>query len=203
MIVKNCCMTQRIWVDDFTGRIASMIPARDLYIVWGDDSSYWEWVRRDDSRFEHVARLRYVWWFDVWQRLNCNILSPNTHYTVSFIVRMDKNSVGYGNLSSRYGYGHLSSFIFSVVRPDGVRMESARFLDDLEKSVETHGQGFSLTPLSQDENGWIEFVAGEFFLEEQRPCEGAKEIEFSMKNIDCTFTKSDIWVDCVKIEPKH
>ncbi|GLJ20940.1 hypothetical protein SUGI_0382250 [Cryptomeria japonica] len=189
--------TKSIWLDESTGKIGCMISARDLCIAWGDNRSYWEWVRRDDSRFEQVARLRYVWWFDVWQRFKCSILSPNTQYRVSFIIRMDDNSRG-----SRYG-GYPSPFIFSVVAPDGVRMESVRFLDDLEKPVEKHAKGFSMTPFSQDENGWLEFVAGEFFIEEVFPNGGAKEIVFCMKNVDCSFTKSNVWVEGVKIEPKH
>ncbi|GLJ20941.1 hypothetical protein SUGI_0382270 [Cryptomeria japonica] len=82
-------------------------------------------------------------------------------------------------------------------------MESARFLDDLEKPVENHGKGFSMTPFSENENGWLEFVAGEFFLKEEHLNGGAKEIEFSMKNTDSTFMKTNIWVEGVKIEPKH
>ncbi|KAH9318912.1 hypothetical protein KI387_020681, partial [Taxus chinensis] len=51
--------TKSIWVDGSTGKIGCMISARDLSIAWGDNNAYWEWVRRDDSRFEQVAKLRY------------------------------------------------------------------------------------------------------------------------------------------------
>ncbi|GLJ20944.1 hypothetical protein SUGI_0382310 [Cryptomeria japonica] len=82
-------------------------------------------------------------------------------------------------------------------------MESARFLDDLEKSVENYEKGFSMTSFSQDENDLVKFVAGEFYLEEKRPNEGAKEIKFSMKNTDGTSFNKKIWLEGVKIEPKH
>ncbi|XP_057866559.1 putative F-box protein PP2-B8 [Cryptomeria japonica] len=189
--------TKSIWSEISTEKICCMIPATDLIIAQSYDLLCWEWVRRDDSRFAQVARLRYVWMFDIWQCFKCSILSANTHYKVSFIIRLDNNFPW-----SRH-VGYPSPFIFSVVAPDGVRMESARFLDDLEKPVENHGKGFSMTPFSENENGWLEFVAGEFFLKEEHLNGGAKEIEFSMKNTDSTFMKTNIWVEGVKIEPKH
>lgn len=64
----------------------------------------------------------------------------------------------------------LSPFIFSDEACFGVRIQSARFLDVLEDSVEERmHEGVRMTPFAQDENGWPEFVAGEFFLEKERP----------------------------------
>uniref|UniRef100_A0A0D6QXW3 F-box domain-containing protein n=1 Tax=Araucaria cunninghamii TaxID=56994 RepID=A0A0D6QXW3_ARACU len=175
--------TKAMWVDRSTGQIGCMVSARGLCITWSGDNRYWDWVSSDDSRFEQLAKLRLVWWFDVYGRFDCTLLLPNTHYRVSFIVKMEGIIVR---------YGASTPFNFCLTTTAGNHIESARFLNDLERPVE------NTTPLRHGENGWMEFVAGEFFLEES-----CGEIEFFMKNIDCSFAKRGVLLDGVKIEPMH
>lgn len=175
--------SKRIWVDRTTGKVGCMVSARDLCVIWGDDSRYWNWVSREDSRFESLAELNYVWWFEVKGGFECNLLSPNTRYRVSFVVKIDE---------SRMSIPFRTPFIFSVDSVNGDHMESGRYLDELERAVENR------TPLIRAGNGWMEFVAGEFFLEEDEAI--PREIGFCMKNTDNSI-KTGIWIDGVRIEP--
>ncbi|KAH9291049.1 hypothetical protein KI387_044178 [Taxus chinensis] len=182
--------TKRIWLDKSTGKIGCMLSAKALDITWGNDTRYWRWVSRDDSKFEQVAELVLVWWFEVWRRIECTLLSPNTQYIVSFVVKIDKTEVP----------SYPSPFVFSLKTPNGDLIESARFLDDLEKPVEKHG-GLKMTPVTYGENGWIEFVVGEFSLEDDEDNDDTKDIDVSMKNTSSCI-KSGIFIDGVKIVPK-
>ncbi|KAH9289107.1 hypothetical protein KI387_033224, partial [Taxus chinensis] len=120
-------------------------------------------------------------------RFECSLLSPNTEYSVSFVVKINKRKVE----------SHPTPFTFSLTTTDGDVIESARFLHDLEKSVGSHG-GLKMTHAKYGEHGWIEFIAGDFMLSEN----GAREIHFSMQNLDCRYAKSGISIDGVKITPK-
>ncbi|GLJ10583.1 hypothetical protein SUGI_0131120 [Cryptomeria japonica] len=47
---------------------------------------------------------------------------------------------------------------------EGNWISSARFLDNIEKPVDSYG-GFDMTPVKYEENRWIEFVVGELMTD--------------------------------------
>ncbi|GLJ10584.1 hypothetical protein SUGI_0131140 [Cryptomeria japonica] len=182
---------QSIWLDQSTGKIGLNTSARSLTIKHGDDDRYWQWVSTDESRFGQVKELIEVWFFHVYHRFECTLLSPNTEYTVAFVVKIDQSRV----------HSHQSPFEFCLQTIEGNLIQSARFLDDLERSVESHGE-FSMTPLINAEDGWMEFVVGEFFLKEDDGSRQARVVDVFMKNQNCNFSKSGIFLDGLKIAPK-
>ncbi|CAL5208349.1 unnamed protein product [Lathyrus oleraceus] len=52
-----------------SGKKIYMLSARDLSITWGDTPTYWNWIILPESRFQEVARLRYVWWFEIYGKI--------------------------------------------------------------------------------------------------------------------------------------
>ncbi|GLJ10586.1 hypothetical protein SUGI_0131160 [Cryptomeria japonica] len=182
---------QSIWLDQSTGKIGLKTAARSLTIKHGDDDRYWQWVSTDESRFGQVKELIEVWFFHVYHRFECTLLSPNTEYTVAFVVKTDQSRV----------HSHQSPFEFCLQTIEGNLIQSARFLDDLERSVESHGE-FTMTLLINAEDGWMEFVVGEFFLKEDDGSKQARVVDVFMKNQNCNFSKSGIFLDGLKIAPK-
>ncbi|GLJ36021.1 hypothetical protein SUGI_0722640 [Cryptomeria japonica] len=183
---------QIVWLDQSTEKIGLKASARSLVIIWGNEDKYWRWVQTEESSFGQVAELVEVWWFEVYQRFECTLLSSNTEYTVAFIVKIDKSRTN----------SYPSPFVFSFKTPEGNWTRSARFLDDLDKPVESH-EGLQMTPLRYAENGWIEFIVGEFFLKEDDGCGRTRVIDVYMKNENSSFSKSGIFLDGVKITPKQ
>ncbi|GLJ36014.1 hypothetical protein SUGI_0722330 [Cryptomeria japonica] len=175
--------TQRIWIDRSTDKICLMVSAKALDITFGLDSRYWEWVSKESSRFDHAAELKSVECFQVWQRIDCALLTPETEYSVRFVLRIDKQKMS----------ECPSQFTFSLIA-DGKSTESAICLDDFTKVVDVPKK----TDFIIQRNGWTEFVAGEFVSKKHgESC----EIEVCMKNTD-SYPKSGIVIDGVKIEPK-
>ncbi|GLJ10587.1 hypothetical protein SUGI_0131180 [Cryptomeria japonica] len=182
---------QIVWLDQSTGKICLKVSARSLTIEWGDDDKYWRWVSTEDSRFDQVKELVAVWFFHVYHRFEFTLLSPNTHYTVAFVIKIDQSRM----------HSHQSPFEFSLQTTEGKLIKSARFLDDLERPVSSHGE-FTMTPLIYADDGWMELVVGEFFLKADDGSGQARVVDVFMKNNNCNFKKSGVFLDGVKITPK-
>ncbi|GLJ55208.1 hypothetical protein SUGI_1184670 [Cryptomeria japonica] len=182
---------QIVWLDQSTGKISLKTSARSLTITHGNDNTFWPWVSTEESSFGQVKESVGVWFFKVYKRIECKLLSPNTEYTVAFVVKIDQCKMD----------SYQSPFEFSLQTIEGNLISSALFLDDLEKPVESHG-GFDMTPVKYGENGWMEFVVGEFFLKEDDGRGQARVVDVFMKNENCNFQKSGIFLDGLKIIPK-
>ena len=83
-------------------------------------------------------------------------MASNTDYSIAFFLKIDKTK---GDSQSP-----PSPFTFSLKRIDGELIKSARFLDDLDKSIEVDEH--ELNPMITGEKGWMKFVVGNFFLKE-------------------------------------
>ncbi|CAN0875533.1 F-box protein PP2-B10 [Linum grandiflorum] len=70
-----------------SGKKCYMIGARGLAIIWGDNPNYWTWRPLPFSRFEEVAELEHVWWFDIKGRIQTTMLSPTTNYGAYFVFK--------------------------------------------------------------------------------------------------------------------
>ncbi|AED93325.2 phloem protein 2-B12 [Arabidopsis thaliana] len=53
------------WMEKRSGKKCWMLSARKLDIVWVDSPEFWIWVSIPDSRFEEVAGLLMVCWFEI------------------------------------------------------------------------------------------------------------------------------------------
>eukprot|EP01018_Ginkgo_biloba_P009132 Gb_37180 [translate_table: standard] len=158
--------TKRLWLERPTGKICYMLSARDLRIVWGDDERYWLWVPRDESslgsvrlgktRFGQVARLKAVCWLEVGGRFDSTLLSPNTDYCVSFVLKFGHHQYGWDNAPIK----------FSVTPPGQDTLKSSPILVDMDDASEDEEDEDERTPVIQRNDGWREYVAGEFRVEE-------------------------------------
>ncbi|KAL7177423.1 hypothetical protein ACSBR2_030730 [Camellia fascicularis] len=64
-------------VDKQSGKKCFMLPARQLWIIWGDTPHYWTWISLPESR------------------LNTQILSPETNYAAYFVFKTTEQNEGF------------------------------------------------------------------------------------------------------------
>eukprot|EP00252_Welwitschia_mirabilis_P002294 TRINITY_DN12207_c0_g2_i1.p1 TRINITY_DN12207_c0_g2~~TRINITY_DN12207_c0_g2_i1.p1 ORF type:complete len:309 (-),score=33.31 TRINITY_DN12207_c0_g2_i1:21-863(-) len=182
-----------IWLERPTGKIAHMLSAGALFIVWGKDSRYWDWETRPESRFGGCAVLKDVCWLDIQGRVDCKLLSANTTYNVSFMIQFKERSYGWNRVPVK----------LTVRLPDGDVMESDILLD--ESGPERNGSPMMLTPLPCTQDGWFSLIAGEFTVEADWLEDNfvlPKYVEFSMSEWDSGRWKSGLVLDGARIEPK-
>ncbi|XP_057828385.2 F-box protein At2g02240 isoform X2 [Cryptomeria japonica] len=168
---------KKFWLDKATGKICFMFSARDLGIVWGNDTRYWRWISGDGASFDEVAKLIKVCWFEVEGSFDCRLLSPGIAYTVSFRLKLNGLLDGWD----------ITPVKFSVTTSWGHQQQSARFFQNTEEPVEHVGED------------WIEFDAGEFVVEEND--DGPKEVKFKMNEVVGGDWKDGLILDGVKIQP--
>ncbi|KAB2085580.1 hypothetical protein ES319_A05G407900v1 [Gossypium barbadense] len=70
------------WLDRVSGKKCYMLSPRDLSIIWSDTPDYWRWVSIPEARFDEVAELLSVCWFEIRGKISISMLSPMTHYKV-------------------------------------------------------------------------------------------------------------------------
>ena len=80
-------------------------------------------------------------------------MGSNIEYSIAFVLKIDKTK---GESQS-----HPSPFTFSHKRIDGELIKSAKFLDNLDKSIEVDEHELTLVIIG--EKGWMEFIVGNFF----------------------------------------
>lgn len=170
---------KRFWLERSTAKIGYMLSSRILAIAWGNDQRYWRWVARDDSRFDELAELKFVWWLDIWGEVDCRILSADTVYRVVYVLKANDES---------YGLDEGAPIKFSVKAPGVEDMEFQTLLP-----LERRGQHTIAS-------GWIEVVAGEFRVRAAEDIDDdSYEIAFRMKEV--RNMKGGLLVDGVRIEP--
>lgn len=151
-----------------------MLPARELYICWGEDERYWHWGYRNDSRFGEIAELLNVCWLEVGGAMDCRLLSADTEYTVVFVLKLTADSYGLDGQPIK----------FSVKTPGVEEIEFEHLL-----------------PHEVDE--WVEVAAGEFTVRATEDIDDdSSHVEFRMKEVEAGHWKRGLLVDGVKIEPK-
>ncbi|RDX76919.1 F-box protein PP2-B11, partial [Mucuna pruriens] len=158
-------------LDRKSGNKCFMLAARSLFIVWGDNEEYWNWITDPDSRFPEVVELLDVCWLEIRGVINTLSLSPNTRYAAYLVFKMinamefDKWPV---ELSVSIFGGHDSTK--NVCLYPKIKRPNRRV------------RGLQCPNVRGD--GWLEIEMGEFFstnLEEA-------EVQMSVKE-----TKSGNW----------
>ncbi|KAJ0779367.1 putative phloem protein [Helianthus annuus] len=118
-----------------SGRKCYMLGVRNLSIVWGGDTRYWEWG--------HSPESRCVWWLDIQGRIASAMLSPKTTYVAYLVFRVTRDSWG------------LSALGKTIVTFGGVRNETSNVYLQQPRT-----QAHTQTPRS---DGWMEIKLGEFY----------------------------------------
>ncbi|KAL7092164.1 hypothetical protein ACP275_12G148800 [Erythranthe tilingii] len=179
-----------VWVDRFTGRVCMSISAKAMAITGIEDRRYWNFLPTDESRFDVVAYLQQIWWFEVDGTVKFPF--PPDIYTLSFRIHIGKFSRRLGRRISNFEHTHgwdIKPVRFELSTSDGQQASSECFLDETHQD---EGNG------SCKRGCWIEHKVGEFIVGES---DSETEVRFSMKQIDCTHSKGGLCVDSVSIIP--
>ncbi|TKY52055.1 F-box protein PP2-B10 [Spatholobus suberectus] len=175
-------------LEKLTGNKCYMLSARDLSVIWGDTSQYWEWTTLPESRFQEVAALRAVCWFDISGRINALALSSNNHYAAFLVFKM---------IDAR-GF-HFDPVVLSVGILGGNSSTKNVCLDpNLEDNeLDERFRGLQRPYLRRD--GWLEIEMGGFFNS------GLEEDEVQMRVAETTsnWWKSGFVLEGIEVRPKH
>ncbi|KAK4850135.1 hypothetical protein QYF36_004111 [Acer negundo] len=164
---------QKYFVDKECRSNSFILYARQLRIVWGDDTRYWHWYsvkETSDVDVEvDVAQLKNVCWFEIHAKFDTTNLTPGALYQVAFVIKMDE---------SCYGWDHPVNVRLRL--PDG--------------TVKQHKHNVMLKP----KNVWINIPVDEFTVTP----ENTGEIDISMDEYVGGKWKSGLTIKAVTIQPK-
>lgn len=183
---------KEIWLDRVTGRVCMSISAKAMSITGIEDRRYWNWVPTEESRFHAVAYLQQIWWFEVDGMVKFPF--PPDIYTLSFRIHLGRFSKRLGRRVCTYEHTHgwdVKPVRFELSTSDGQFASSECCLDDTEHD-DAHG--------SHKRGCWVDYKVGEFIISES---DSETEVNFSMKQIDCTHSKGGLCVDSVSIIPSN
>ncbi|KAL8154274.1 hypothetical protein V2J09_012034 [Rumex salicifolius] len=180
-----------VWVDRVTSKVCMSISAKAMTITGIEDRRYWNWIPAEESRFQAVAYLQQIWWFEVSGTMSFSL--PPGIYTVSFRLHLGRFTKRLGRRFCNHEHTHgwdIKPVRFELTTSDGQQASIDCYLDESEKD-EMIGH--------HKRCPWIEYKAGEFIVSNDQP---ATEVRFSMKQIDCTHSKGGLCLDSVSIIPK-
>ncbi|XP_054800188.1 F-box protein PP2-A15-like isoform X2 [Prosopis cineraria] len=183
---------QEVWLDRVTGKVCMSISAKATAITGIDDRRYWNWIPTKESRFQTVAYLQQIWWFEV--DGDVKFPFPADVYTVCFRLHLGKFSRRLGRRVCNYEHTHgwdIKPVKFELSTSDGQEASGEHCLDETE-CVDAYG--------NHKRGCWVNYKVGEFVVSGIEP---TTEVRFSMKQIDCTHSKGGLCVDSVFIIPSN
>ncbi|XP_045794099.1 F-box protein PP2-B10-like [Trifolium pratense] len=135
-----------------SGKKVYMLSARDLSIAWGDTPDQCDWIIVPKSRFQEVARLRCMWWFEIHGTINTRVLSANSQYAAFLVFKM-RNAFHFDGFPVELTVGILGNkkctkFVWLKASYDGIEPNDSF-------------QGLQRPKLRSD--GFLEIEMGEFF----------------------------------------
>ncbi|KAJ0968331.1 hypothetical protein J5N97_025248 [Dioscorea zingiberensis] len=90
---------KEIWLEKYSGSICLLISSRAFSITGIDDRRYWNYIPTEESRFQTVAYLQQIWWFEVGGEIE--FCFPKGTYSLFFRVHL-------GRVSKRLGHDPLA-----------------------------------------------------------------------------------------------
>ncbi|KAI3471995.1 hypothetical protein Pfo_028683 [Paulownia fortunei] len=123
-----------VWVDRFTGRVCMSISAKAMVITGIEDRRYWNWIPTEESRFDVVAYLQQMWWFEVDGLVKFPF--PPDIYTLSFRIHLGRFSKRLGRRICNFDHTHgwdIKPVRFELSTSDGQQASSECFLDDTQQ----------------------------------------------------------------------
>jgi hypothetical protein len=172
--------TKEFWLEKSKGRVCMALSSKALVITGIDDRRYWTHMPTTESRFQSVAYLQQIWWFEVVGELDFSF--PVGTYSLYFRIHLGKFSKRFGRrvCSSEHIHGWDKKPVrFQLSTSDGQNALSQCYLDE--------------------PGSWVLYHAGDFVA--SKPGEALK-LKFSMAQIDCTHTKGGLCIDSVLVYPK-
>ncbi|CAN0914131.1 F-box protein PP2-B13 [Linum grandiflorum] len=198
---------QRFKLEKSTGKKCYELSARDLSITWSNESMYWTWSSRPESRFSEVAVLRTMSWLEIEGKISTQMLTPNTKYGAYLIMKLSDQAFGLDlmptEMSVSVGGTEVCSSNTAYLRRRGQdchvemmeRLMYGHRREVLKSTVE--GGGERRLP-AEREDGWLEIEIGEFFSGE---CD--EEVKMSLKEVKGHHLKGGLIVEGIEIRPKH
>lgn len=181
---------KEVWLDRITGRICMSISAKGMAITGIDDRRYWNWIPTEESRFNVVAYLQQIWWFEVDGTVKFPF--PADIYTLTFRLHLGRFYKRLGRRVCSFEHTHgwdVKPVRFEMSTSDG-QQATHEFCLDEHGYIDVNGH--------RKRGSWIEYKVGEFLVNKSG---STTEIRFSMKQIDCTHSKGGLCVDSVFIVP--
>lgn len=174
--------TKQVWLDKSSGKICVAVSYKALRITGIDDRRYWNHVSSEESRFNTIAYLQQIWWFEVGGELEFEF--PAGTYSLFFKLQLGKTSKKLGRRTC------------NVDRVHGWDIKPVRF----QLSTSTGQQASSECYLHQQGN-WGHYHAGDFVVDSTNTA--PLKLRFSMMQIDCTHTKGGVCLDSVLVCPSE
>eukprot|EP00252_Welwitschia_mirabilis_P001196 TRINITY_DN11104_c0_g1_i1.p1 TRINITY_DN11104_c0_g1~~TRINITY_DN11104_c0_g1_i1.p1 ORF type:complete len:184 (+),score=25.66 TRINITY_DN11104_c0_g1_i1:101-652(+) len=170
------------------------VSARAMAITGIDDHRYWKWISCDESRFNEVAYLQQVWWFEVDGMIAFQL--PADEYSLFFRIQLGQSFKRFGRRISTFEQVHgwgLKPVRFSLSTSDGRHAVNEYFLDD-DRQVK------GSNPRICTRGNWVNVYVGAIKVTNDQKI---TEIKFSMTQIDCTHSKGGLCLDSVSLIPKR
>ncbi|XP_062074208.1 F-box protein PP2-A12-like [Humulus lupulus] len=173
--------TKKVWLDKSTGGVCLSVASKGLSITGIDDRRYWNYIPTEESRFQTVAYLQQIWWFEV----DGEVEFPFPPGTYSLYFRLQL-----GRASKRFGRR-----VCNTERVHGWDLKPVRFQLWTSDGQSATSQFFLTEP-----GRWNLYRAGDFVVDNAHV---STKIKFSMTQIDCTHTKGGLCLDSVMIIPSQ
>ncbi|KAK6914257.1 Phloem protein 2-like [Dillenia turbinata] len=178
-----------------------MLGARELNICWGDHPPYWTWNSMPDSRFAEVAELRYVWWFDIFGRIETSILSPATNYAAYLVYKTATYSYGFASIPVKVWVRPVDELGHNEIPIEiEANADRAFVVRNPQRRGRRHHGGGRLRLPWQREDGWMEVEMGEFYNDGQGNI--GNYIEVRCREVNCNYSKSGLILLGIELRPK-
>ncbi|KAF2313233.1 hypothetical protein GH714_009914 [Hevea brasiliensis] len=171
--------TKKAWLDKTTGGVCLSISSKGLAITGIDDRRYWNNIPTEESRFDTVAYLQQIWWFEVDGQFEFPL--PAGTYSIFFRLQLGRAAKRFGRRICNTEHVHgwdIKPVRFQLWTSDGQYASSQCFLRDPGK--------------------WNLYHVGDFVVDSSNP---SMNLKFSMIQIDCTHTKGGLCLDSVVVYP--
>uniref|UniRef100_M4ECU4 F-box domain-containing protein n=1 Tax=Brassica campestris TaxID=3711 RepID=M4ECU4_BRACM len=176
------------WLEKGSGKKCVMLAARALWITWGSSPEYWQWISMPESRFEKVAELLSVWWFEIRGKMNTRLIFLGTRYSAYIVFKTVNKCPGLADLPVEVGVGLVGQEIpKQLIYFDGYMDKDAK---------KERGEMRDVMKPKKREDGWMEAELGEFFNEE-----GCNEIELSVIEIKSPYWKCGLIIQGIEFRP--
>ncbi|XP_020540818.1 F-box protein PP2-A13 isoform X2 [Jatropha curcas] len=172
--------TKQVWLDKNSGKICLSISYKALRITGIDDRRYWNHISSEESRFQTIAYLQQIWWFEVVGEIEFEF--PADTYNLLFRLQLGKTS------NKRFGRR-----VCNTDQVHGWNIKPVQF-----QLSTSNGQRDSSEYYLHEQGNWVYYNVGEFTVENPNT---PIQLKFSMTQIDCTHTKGGVCLDSVLICP--
>ncbi|KFK33435.1 hypothetical protein AALP_AA5G013300 [Arabis alpina] len=175
-----------LWLEKATGKKCVMLSAMSLSITWGDTLQYWQWITVPETRFEKVAELMDVCWFEIRGRIYIRGLSPRTRYSAYIVFKRANQCYGFENVAIEAGVGVVGE-------------EATKRLIGFGKNRRRGRGRRNLVKPEEREDGWMEIELGDFVVEGELT--NSDEIEMSVLETKQLHWKRGLIIHGIEIRP--